>query len=114
MMINKGRVLFDGKGEVTYSNDRRKKFTITSRLEDISNSWNSKNYSFSLGISHPYTSVGVQLSSHVAHSDSKLTGSLDVEYLTVKRDTKSFSVNGEINKMKQTVSLDVRIDLVEL
>lgn len=107
LSLNKGRILFDGKTELTYSRDTRKKFTIMSRLEDISNSWSSKNYSFTFGISHPYTSVDVQLSSQFGKSDEKLTGGLNMKYLTVKRDTKIFSANGAIDRVRKSFSFDV-------
>lgn len=114
MIINRGRVLFDGKAEFSYSQDKMKRFTVTSRLEDISNSWSYKNYSFTIGISHPYTSVDVQLSSHVGNTEGRLTGGVDVKYLTTRKDTKSFSVNGEINKLLNTFSFDVRHFTVSL
>ena len=114
MVLNKGNVIFDGKTELTYSKDSRKKFTVTSRLEDLSRGYSTKNYSFSLDISHPYTSVGVQLTSHLGKSDSKITGSVDVGYLTVARETKTFSVDGEINKLLNSVSLKVCMNITNL
>jgi hypothetical protein len=42
MNLNEGRLLFDGKTELTYSSDSRKIFTIMSRLEDISNTFSAK------------------------------------------------------------------------
>ncbi|XP_053393703.1 uncharacterized protein LOC123525510 [Mercenaria mercenaria] len=107
MSLNKGRILFDGKTELTYSRDSRKKFTIMSRLEDVSNSWSAKNYSFTFGISHPYTSVDVQVSSQFGNSNQKITGGINMNYLTVKRDVKTFSVNGEIDKARNAFSLDM-------
>jgi hypothetical protein len=108
MSLNRGRIIFDGKTELTYSRDSRKKFTIMSRLEDISNDWSSKNYSFTFGISHPYTSLDVQVSSQFGKSDQKLTGGIDMKYLTVTRETKAFSVNGQIDKARKAFSLNVR------
>ena len=114
MILNRGRVIFDGKTELSYAQDKRQKFTITSRLADISNELSTKNYSFSLGISHPYTTVGVQLNSHLATSNSKYTGGIDVEYLTVGRETKRFSVNGELNKLRKTMDFEVIIIRVSM
>ena len=107
MSLNKGRILFDGKTELTYSRDSRKKFTIMSRLEDLSNSWSAKNYSFTFGISHPYTSVDVQVSSQFGKSNEKITGGVSMNYQTVKRDVKTFSVNGEIDKVRNAFSFNV-------
>ena len=114
MVLNRGRVLFDGKTELSYSQDRRKKFTITSQLADISNERSSKNYTFSFGISHPYTSVGVQLNSHIAESSSKYTGGVTLKYQTVSREIKTFSVNGELHKLRKTVNFAVSIEMTIL
>ena len=107
MILSRGRVIFDGKTEFTYSKDSRKKIAFVTRLEDISSSWSVKNYSFSVGISHPFSSVDIQMSSKVGKSDERLTGSIDVEYQTIKRDVKSFKVNGELDKLRKSVSLNV-------
>ena len=109
MILNRGKVIFEGKTDFTYSRDSRKTITLTSKLMDISNHWSTKNYSFSLGLEHPYTAVGVQLKSHLGKSRSEYTGGFDLEYLTAKRETKSFSVNGEINKLRQSAKLNVRV-----
>lgn len=107
MSVNKGRILFDGKTELTYSRDSRKKFTVMSRLEDISNDWSSKNYSFTFGISHPYTSVDVQVSTQFGNSNQKMTGGLDMKYKTVRREVKTFSVYGALDKVRNAFSLNV-------
>ena len=107
MILSRGRVIFDGKTEFTYSRDSSKKISFVTRLEDISSSWSVKNYSFSVGISHPSSSVDIQMSSKVEHSNDKLTGSIDVEYQTVKRDVKSFKVDGQLDKLRKSVSLNV-------
>ncbi|WAR23156.1 APLP-like protein [Mya arenaria] len=106
MILNRGRIIFDGKTELTYSKDSRKKITINSRVEDIS-SWDSRNYSFTFGISHPYTSVNVEVVSHVGNSNEKMTGAVDVKYLTARRETKQFTVNGELDKIRKGVELNI-------
>jgi hypothetical protein len=111
MSLNKGRILFDGKTELTYSRDSRKKFTIMSRLEDISTSFSAKNYSFTFAISHPYTSVDVQVSSQFGKSNERITGGLSMNYQTVKRDVKTFSMNGEIDKVRNAFTLNVSVCL---
>ena len=107
MILGRGRVIFDGKTEFIYSRDSRKTIAFVTRLEDISSSWSVKNYSFTFGVSHPFSSVDIQMSSKIGKSDDKLTGSIDVEYQTVKRDVKSFKVNGELDKLRRSVSLNV-------
>ena len=111
VIVNRGRILFDGKTELTYSRDSRKKITLVSRLEDISTDRSSKNYSFVLGISHPFTSVDVKVSSHMGKSSDKMTGGFNMEYLTVRRETKTFSVNGEVDKLRKSASIDVSLFL---
>ena len=113
MILSRGRVIFDGKTEFTYSRDSSKKISFVTRLEDISSSWSVRNYSFSVGISHPFSSVDIQMSSKVGKSDDKLTGSIDAEYQTVKRDVKAFKVDGELDKLRKSVSLNVsKVDLL--
>ena len=107
MVLNRGKLIFEGKTDFTYSKDSRKTITFTSRLMDISNDWHTKNYSFSLGVKHPYTTMGVQLKSHLGKSRSEYTGGIDLEYLTARRETKTFSVNGEINKLRRSAQLNV-------
>lgn len=107
MILNRGRVIFDGKTELSYARGNNKKFTITSRVEDLS-TWSSKNFSFTFGISHPYTSVDMQVESHVGNSDGELTGRVGVKYMTVKRQTQEFSAYGQMDKLKNSMSLNVR------
>lgn len=106
--MNKGRVLFDGKTEVVYSRDARKKITMVARLEDITDNWSSQNYSFTFGVSHPYTSVDIQLESEIGKSAEKMTGGINMKYLTVNRETKTFSVNGEVDGRNNAFSFNVR------
>jgi hypothetical protein len=59
-----------------------KTLVISSRLEDLS-SGTDTNYSFNVGIKHPYTTVDVEITSHVQASDSIKMGSVNViTYLT--------------------------------
>ena len=109
VILNRERIIFDGKTELTYSRDASKKFTITSRVQDLS-TWSSNNYSFTFGISHPYTSVDMQLESQVGKSDSDLTGSVGVKYMTMKRQTREFSANGQVDKLKNSMSLNVSVN----
>lgn len=106
MILNRGRILFDGQTELTYSRDTRKKFTITSRVEDLSTA-SSQNYSFTFGISHPHTSVDMQLESHVGSSDQEVTGRVGVKYLNVKKETKELYAFGQMDKLRNSMSLNV-------
>ncbi|XP_052255844.1 uncharacterized protein LOC127861416 isoform X2 [Dreissena polymorpha] len=104
MILNRGRIWFDGKTELTYSQDSRKRFIITSKIEDISSA-KSKNYSLSFGISHPYTSVNVDVISHFGKSDDKITGAFDLKYLTARQETKQFTFSGSVDNVKREVNL---------
>ena len=111
MILNRGRTIFDAKTELSYSSDSRKKLVLMSKLEDIS-SLETKNYSLSLGLSHPYSTVGIKMDSHVGESDNKLTGSVGLEYMTARRQTKTFHVSGQIDKLRKTVSFEVTIPFI--
>ncbi|KAJ8315900.1 hypothetical protein KUTeg_006534 [Tegillarca granosa] len=104
MTLNDGRVIFDGKTEFRYSDDSRKKLVIYSKLEDISAGY-SKNYSLSLGVSHPYTNVDIQMESHIGKSDEKYTAGMDVLYLTAQRQRKNFALMGEIDNYRNEINV---------
>ena len=108
MVVNRGQIIFDAKTELSYSSDSRKKLVIMSKLEDISG-LGTKNYSFNLGLTHPYSTVGIKMDSHVGKSENELTGSLGLEYMTARRRTKTFHVSGQIDKLRKTVGFQVTI-----
>ena len=107
MVVNRGRIIFDAKTELSYSDDDRKKLVIISKLEDISRGSSSKNYSFSLGLSHPFSTLGIKMASHVGQSRTDLTGSIGLEYLTYRRQTRAFQMSGQIDKLRKTVNFEV-------
>ncbi len=106
-MMNQGRTLFNGKTELSYSSDSRKTLTLTSSLEDISRGHSNSNYSLVMGISHPYTEVDVKLTSHIGSSTEKLSGGMNLDYLTARREKKNFALRGEINKLRKQIELQV-------
>ncbi|KAL4237155.1 hypothetical protein ACF0H5_005535 [Mactra antiquata] len=105
--MNSGKIIFDGKTEVVYSRDPSKKITMMAKLEDITDSWSSKNYSFTFAVSHPYTSVDIEVDSAIGKSADKITGGLNMKYLTANRDTKMFSVNGEMDRKLNSFSFNM-------
>ena len=113
MVVNRGRIIFDAKTELSYSSDDRKKLVIMSKLEDISSGSSAKNYSFSLGLSHPFSTIGIKMKSHVGKSKSDVTGSIGLEYLTSRRQTKTFQVSGQIHKLRRTVSFEVNLQSIQ-
>jgi len=83
-----------------------KTLVISSRLEDLS-SGTDTNYSFNVGIKHPYTTVDVEITSHLEASDSIKMGSVDVKYQTVEKVRKNFGLMGEIDNLRKTLKVEV-------
>lgn len=106
MKFNKGSVLFDGKTAFQYSKDSRKTLILSSRLEDLS-SGTDTNYSFNLGIKHPYTTVDVEVTSLLESSVYKKMASVDVKYQTANKMAKNFGIMGEIDSLKKSIKMDV-------
>ncbi|XP_076095776.1 uncharacterized protein LOC143066849 [Mytilus galloprovincialis] len=104
--FNKGSVLFDGKTAFQYSKDSRKTLILSSRLEDLS-SGTDTNYSFNLGIKHPYTTVDVEVTSLLESSVYKKMGSVDVKYQTANKMAKNFGIMGEIDSLKKSIKMDL-------
>ena len=67
--------------------------------------------SFSMGVSHPYSTVGIKLASHIGKSVNKYSAGMGLEYLTARRQTKTFQVNGIINKLRKTAKFEVSVKL---
>ena len=106
-MSQNGRILLDAKTDISYSKDSRKTLTLTSKLEDISDYYSRYNYSLAVGVSHPYTNVDIQMTSHLGCSDEKTTFGLSTDYLTARRQNKNLGLLAEINKLKRHLSLQV-------
>ncbi|XP_061171948.1 uncharacterized protein LOC133181472, partial [Saccostrea echinata] len=106
MTLNRGSILFDGKTEFKYSKDEDKTVVINSRIEDISTGSN-RNYTFSLGLRHIFSSVDVQFKSHVGMSDDKYTSGIKVDYMTAKRIKKNFALMGEIDSLRRQMNVEV-------
>ncbi|KAL4235950.1 hypothetical protein ACF0H5_004338 [Mactra antiquata] len=104
--LDRGNVLFEGTTELTYSKDSRKKITLFSKLEDIS-TYGNKNYSFSVGVSHPYSTIDMTLNSHLGQSDDKYSAGVGMEYLTATKQKKKFQIDGTLDKIKKTISLEL-------
>ncbi|XP_056021701.1 uncharacterized protein LOC130054813 [Ostrea edulis] len=106
MTLKQGSVVFDGKTEFKYSKDEDKTVVINSRIEDISRGSN-KNYTFSFGLRHIFSSVDVQFKSHVGMSDEKYSSGIKVDYLTSKRINKNFALMGEIDSLRRQINVEV-------
>ncbi|XP_069105771.1 uncharacterized protein [Argopecten irradians] len=106
MTLNSGNIIFDGKTELSYSGDASKNLVIHSRVEDLSSGFR-KNYSFIVGVTHPATTIDVQLSSHLGHVDNKFTADVGLEYLTAQRNRKNFALMGEIDSMRKQMKVEM-------
>ncbi|GFO07586.1 apolipophorin [Plakobranchus ocellatus] len=105
--VQNGRVILDARTDISYSTDSRKTLTLTSKLEDISDYYSRYNYSLAVGVSHPYTNVDIQMTSHLGSSDEKMTVGLSTDYMTARRQNKNLGLLAEINKLKKQISLQV-------
>lgn len=105
MTLNSGSVLFDGKTEFKYSKDEDKTVVINSRIENIS-TYSNKNYTLSFGVRHVFSSVNIQLQSHVGISDNKYSSGINVDYLTAKRMKKNFALMGEIDSLRRQMNVE--------
>ncbi|KAL3871442.1 hypothetical protein ACJMK2_039441 [Sinanodonta woodiana] len=104
MILNRGAVIFDGKTQLSFSTDSRKTLSVFTRLVDLSSGSFSKNYSFSLGISHPYSSVDISLKSHAGSSSDRVSAGFDLSYLTARGETKSIGFNGELDSVRKQMT----------
>ena len=109
--MNSGNIIFDGKTEFSYSGDANKNLVIHSRVEDLSSGFR-KNYSFVVGVTHPATTIDVQLTSNLAHVDNKYSAGMDFQYLTANRNTKNFALMGEIDSMRKQMKVEVILLLI--
>ncbi|XP_046338509.2 uncharacterized protein LOC124119888 [Haliotis rufescens] len=114
MLLNDGRTVFNGKTQVSYSSDSRKTLTLTSRMDDISYGYGNSNYSFVVGISHPYTDVDVKLTSHIGSSSEKVSAGMDIAYLTASRERKNFALEGHLNTEMQMLKLKMQCPIKQL
>ncbi|XP_033730410.1 uncharacterized protein LOC117319770, partial [Pecten maximus] len=104
--MNSGNILFDGKTEFSYSGDVNKNLVIHSRVEDLSSGFR-KNYSFVVGVSHPASTIDVQLTSHIGHVDNKYSADMNLHYLTAGRSRKNFALMGEIDRMRKQMKVEM-------
>ncbi|XP_041357851.1 uncharacterized protein LOC121374806 [Gigantopelta aegis] len=107
MTLNEGRTIFMGKTEISYSEDIRKLLTVMTSLEDMSDSQPSRNYSFVFGITHPFTDVDATFKSQAGFSASMCSSSLDLNYLTAKKEIQNFALMMEINKLRNQMDLQL-------
>ncbi|OWF42298.1 uncharacterized protein LOC110461288 [Mizuhopecten yessoensis] len=104
--MNSGNIIFDGKTEFSYSGDVNKNLVIHSRVEDLSSGFR-KNYSFVVGVTHPATTIDVQLTSNLGHADNKYSADMGFQYLTANRNRKNFALMGEIDNMRKQMKFEM-------
>ncbi|XP_035827340.1 uncharacterized protein LOC101854594 [Aplysia californica] len=114
MVLNQGNTVFDGQTEFSYSRDTRKTLTLFSRVKNVpSSSYRSYfggasdnfNYTFELGMRHPETKVDMTIDSHMGMSDEALTSSVELSYLTSRRQVKNLALWTEIDRIKKQINL---------
>ncbi|KAK6188791.1 hypothetical protein SNE40_004897 [Patella caerulea] len=107
MTLDRGRVIFDGKTELSYSPDSRKTLILTSNVKDVSYDTTHKNYTMSLGISHPYTDTDVQLTSHIGRTTDRYSTGVELRYLTASRTQMNMVLLGEIDQLRRQINIEV-------
>ncbi|GFS10552.1 microsomal triglyceride transfer protein large subunit [Elysia marginata] len=107
LMSQNGRIILDARTDISYSKDSRKTLTLVSKLEDISDYYSHYNYSLAVGVSHPYTNVDIQMTSHLGCSEEKMTIGLSTDYLTARKQNKNLGLLAQINKLKRQLNLQI-------
>ena len=107
MSVNEGRILFNSKTEFSYSEDTRKTLTLMTSLEDISSGYESRNYSLTFGITHPYTDLDCRMLSTVGKSGERYSAGMDLSYMTAKREKKNLALRAEIDRLRNQMNFEV-------
>ncbi|XP_067677414.1 uncharacterized protein [Haliotis asinina] len=113
LLLNDGSSVFNGRIQLSYSEDDRKTITITSSVDDISSGHGKNKYNFVAGINHPYTDVDVKLTSHIGKSREQVSAGLEMTYLTAMRERRNFALEGQFNRAIQMMHLKMHSPIKE-
>ncbi|XP_067677415.1 uncharacterized protein [Haliotis asinina] len=114
LLLNDGRSVFDGKTQLSYSEDERKIILFTYSVGDISSGFDNIKYRFVVGISHPYTDVDIKLTSHIGSSSEQVSAGLEMTYLTGMRERRNFALEGQIDMTVQKLELKIHSPIKDL
>ncbi|XP_046557710.1 uncharacterized protein LOC124266912 [Haliotis rubra] len=114
LLLNDGRSVFNGKTLLSYSEDDRKTILLTSSVDDISSGYDYTKHSFVVGISHPYTDVDVQLTSHIGSSSEQVSAGIEITYLTARRERINWALEGQFNMPVQMLKLKMHCPIKDL
>ncbi|XP_070194611.1 uncharacterized protein [Littorina saxatilis] len=108
MEVNQGRTVWDGRTQLSYSKDSRRKLTVASSLKDVSASFQSgQNYSLAVAISHPHTKTDISFTSHIGATGERYSAAMDTVYLTSQSERKMMALRGEIDRLRRQIDLEL-------
>jgi len=111
--LNQGNVLFGGRTEIDFL---ASPMMVDVLVENKASESGSINYSLTMGVSHPSSSVDIKTVAHVANSPSMMSSGLQMNYLTARRQQVNLGLMAQINKIKKSLNIqvDTPIKKVEL
>jgi len=99
--IRNQKMTYSGRTEVEYSNDPSEKLVIAGSLGSSSN-----NYTVNMRLSHPRSHININMDSHIADTDTKMSAGMNVNYLAaVRRTEENIYLRTEIDKIKKSMNL---------
>ncbi|XP_067677413.1 uncharacterized protein [Haliotis asinina] len=114
LLLNDDRTVFNGKTQLSFSDDDRKTITLTYSMGDTSSGNGDTRYSLVFGISHPHTDVDVKLTSHIGSSSEQASAGIEMIYLTASRETQNFALKGQFYTGRQIMKLKMQCPLKNL
>jgi hypothetical protein len=103
-MINNGKVLFSGSSEIDFLSTP---VMVDVTVEDKASAYGSKNYSVTIGCSHPSSTVDIQTVAHIADSTTMMTSGFSFQYLTARRQQVNMGLQAQINKIKKSMNMQI-------
>ena len=82
---------------------------LDARLEDLAVESDAYNYSLSLGVSHPRTTIDIQTVAHVANGRNAMSSGIVLNYMTAHRKQTNMALLAKIDKLKNSLNLQVNI-----
>jgi hypothetical protein len=107
-VLNNGKVIFNGRSEIDFLSSP---VMLDVLVEDKATEYGSKNYSLTIGCSHPSSTVDIQTVAHIADSPSRMTSGLSLQYLTARRQQVNMGLQAQIDKIKKALSMQIETPL---
>lgn len=112
-ILNDNKVLFNGNMEVEATSSPLK---LSALLEDKAQESGAFDYTLTLGVSHPRTTLDMTIIADIANTRQVMKSGLVLNYMTAKRDNKMMALRADIDKLQKTlkVELDTPMKKAEL